>query len=81
MGNFRDEDWQRATKDDRRYPALVEKTLVALLSACEKHELRRLNERPPAILQKALDAYADNESLMRLWVKVKLAACKEPRGT
>ena len=77
MGNFRDEDWLRATKDDRRYPALVEKTLVALLSACEKHELRRLNERPPAILQKALDAYADNESLMRLWVKVKLAACKD----
>lgn len=77
MGNFRDEDWLRANKDDRRHPALVEKTLVALLSACEKHELRRLNERPPAILQKALDAYADNESLMRLWVKAKLAACKD----
>lgn len=77
IGNFRDEDWQRTNKDDRRYPALVEKTLVALLSACTEHELKRLNEQPPAILQKALDAYADNESLMRLWVKVKLAACKD----
>lgn len=77
IGNFRDEDWLRTNKDDRRYPALVEKTLVALLSACTEYELKRLNEQPPAILQKALDAYADNESLMRLWVKAKLAACKE----
>lgn len=74
IGNFRDEDWLRTTKDGHCHPALVEKTLVALLSACEANELKKLGEHPPTTLKKGVETFADNKSLTQLWAKTKFIA-------
>ncbi|WP_315380240.1 hypothetical protein [Hoylesella loescheii] len=74
ISNFRDEDWLRTTKDGHYHPALVEKTLVALLLACEANELKKLGEHPPTTLRKGVETFADNKSLMQLWAKTKLIA-------
>lgn len=76
MGNFSDDDWHRSIREGHRCPALVERVLVAILSACNETELIKLHARTPEILKRAIIAFNDNERLMRLWVRTKLAACK-----
>lgn len=60
LENFRDEDWERETDDDKEYPSLVEKAIRHYFAGLKAIRFNKIDNRFESLLRRACQVYDDD---------------------